>query len=454
MTKRENLLAKLENLFWIFLFINPVLDIMNGFYLNVIAGVTALDVESAASMGVTPSLVIRMLMLLIFAFYVLLAKDRLAIVSVLLLGITWLLSVISEYLSLRRLNLFTDMQYMARFGYNILLLFIFIHTFGGMWREGRVPLLARLDRLIAYTLIVLASSILISYLLGVGYSTYADRLGIRGSRGFFYAGNDITAVLALLLPVNLATIMCMDRRGFGFIKLLLLLLPGALTANSLLVIGSKTAFISVVAAYGILFVMAFIALFIKKEKKYLQGFLLALLAASAVFAILLICTRMSFLLTIINSFSVTGDIADKEGATAAIFSGRQFKLAEHWAAYKGGGALVWLFGMGRGSRNIILEMDVLEVLFYYGILGVFTMLWSYAAVGLQFILRVVKRLDIMGCALIIALAVSTGYLIMAGHILFSVTSGFYYSFTIIYSRVYLAENASELPLRLSLPGRK
>ncbi len=225
-----------------------------------------------------------MLMLLIFAFYVLLAKDRLAIVSCSLLGITWLLSVISEYLSLRRLNLFTDMQYMARFGYNILLLFIFIRTFGGIWREGRGPLLAKLDRLIAYTLIVLASSILISYLLGVGYSTYADRLGIRGSRGFFYAGNDITAVLALLLPVNLATIMCMERRGIGIWKMMLLLLPGALTANSLLVIGSKTAFISVVTAYGILFVMALFALLVKKEKKYLLGFLLALLAASAVFA--------------------------------------------------------------------------------------------------------------------------------------------------------------------------
>jgi hypothetical protein len=162
---------------------------------------------------------------------------------------------------------------------------------------------------------------------------------------------------------------------------------------------------------------------------------------------------MSFLLTIINSFSVTGDIADKEGTTAAIFSGRQFKLAEHWTAYRGGGVLVWLFGMGRGSRNIILEMDVLEVLFYYGIVGVFTMLWIYAVVGFQFIVRVARRLDIMGCALIVALAVSTGYLIMAGHILFSVTSGFYYSFIIVYSRVYLADKASDLPLRLTFPGR-
>lgn len=235
-------------------------------------------------------------------------------------------------------------------------------------------------------------------------------------------------------------------------KGMLLLLPGALTANSLLVIGSKTAFISVAAAYCILFFVALFALLVKKEKKYFLGLLSALLAACAVFAILMLCTRMSFLITIINSFSVTGDIAEMEGATAAIFSGRQFKLAEHWTAYKSGGALVWLFGMGRGSRNIILEMDVLEVLFYYGILGIFTMLWIYAAVGLQFILRVVRRLDIMGCALIIALAVSTGYLIMAGHILFSVTSGFYYIFTIVYSRVYLAEKVSEL--RLSLPGRK
>jgi hypothetical protein len=82
------------------------------------------------------------------------------------------------------------------------------------------------------------------------------------------------------------------------------------------------------------------------------------------------------------------------------------------------------------------------------------MLWLYAVVGFRFIAGVIGRLDIMGCALVLALALSTGYLIMAGHILFSVTSGFYYCFTIVYSRVYLADAASDVPLRLRLPGKK
>jgi hypothetical protein len=37
---------------------------------------------------------------------------------------------------------------------------------------------------------------------------------------------------------------------------------------------------------------------------------------------------------------------------------------------------------------------------------------------------------------------------MAGHILFSVTSGFYYIFTIVYSRVYFADGPKDIPIRL------
>jgi hypothetical protein len=118
MANRERLAEGLERFFWVFLFRNPFLDILNGFYLNVIAGIGGLDVKSDASLGVTPSLVIRMLMLLVFALYLLLRRDKLAIRSVFLIAVTWLLSIISEYLSLGHIDLFPDMQYIARFCYN------------------------------------------------------------------------------------------------------------------------------------------------------------------------------------------------------------------------------------------------------------------------------------------------------------------------------------------------
>ena len=62
MKEKPRFLRSLEHFFWIFLFINPFLDILNGIYLNLIQRVGVLDVENAA-IGMTPTLVLRMLML-------------------------------------------------------------------------------------------------------------------------------------------------------------------------------------------------------------------------------------------------------------------------------------------------------------------------------------------------------------------------------------------------------
>ena len=59
---RSNRMTKaLEKLFWLYLFINPVLDIINGYFISSSLKVGILDVEYVSTLGVTPSLVIRML---------------------------------------------------------------------------------------------------------------------------------------------------------------------------------------------------------------------------------------------------------------------------------------------------------------------------------------------------------------------------------------------------------
>jgi hypothetical protein len=238
-------------------------------------------------------------------------------------------------------------------------------------------------------------------------------------------------------------------RDLSLAKLGLFLLPVALGANALLAIGTKTAFISIAVNFCVMLAVALYVAFGMKNKKPLSGILLSLLAVLALFLIMLILSGMAFLNTIITSFNVTGALMESEGMEAAVFSGRQYKLVELWAQYSGSGPFAWLFGLGRGSQSNILEMDVLEVLFYYGVFGCFTMLWLYAVLGAQFILQVIRRIDVTGSALVVSLAVCTAYLVMAGHILFSVTSGFYYIFTIVYSRVYFADGPKDIPIRLT-----
>lgn len=437
----------LEKTFWIFLFVNPFLDIINGVYINLVMGVGVLDVKFTNTLGVTPSLVARMLMLVAFALYILIVRDKKSILTALPIGACWLLSMAGERVCMGALvSPFADAQYAARFCYNIVILMVYTRVFAARWGSDGKALLLRLDGIIAFTLTLLSLSILISAVVGVGYSTYADRMGYRGSRGFFYAGNDITAVLALLLPLCTARFMEMDRKGAPRSRVALYLVAGGLSANALMIIGSKTAFIAVAVNYGVMLAAALLPLVREKKKHTLIGFAEALGAALAVFIILMLLSAAELWQSIADSFAVTGQVVELDGIERAMLSGRSAKLAEHFQQFKNGGALVWLFGMGRGSQQEVLEMDVFEVLFYYGAAGCVSFLWLYAKAAVEFFKGMVRHPDVITAALFTALGMCAGYLFIAGHVLFSVTSGFYFAFVIVYSRVYFAREAKEILL--------
>ncbi len=445
MKKLSQLTVFLEKLFWAFLFINPFLDIINGLYINLILKVDVLEIKSTSTLGITPSLIIRMLMLVVFACYVLLIRDKKSILSAAAIGVGWIASMAAEYMSRGGAQWFLDTQYTARFCYNIVLFMVYTSVFAKRWGSDGKALIKALDDVMAFTLTVLSFSILASAVVGIGYSTYADRMGYRGSRGFFYAGNDITAVLTVLLPVNVARLMKMDR-GADKKRSIIYAVAGGLGANALMIIGSKTAFIAVAGTYAVMLAAAVWAACKGRARQECAGFGIALGTALVIFGILMLLSGMELWYSIVDSFNVTGELAANEGVETAIFSGRQDKLGDHLAQFKAGGPVVWLFGMGRGSQTEILEMDVFEVIFYYGIFGTAAFLWLYAKAAIDFLKSFVKKRDVITLALFTAIGMCAGYLIIAGHVLFSVTSGFYFVFVIIYSRVHFADSAEDILL--------
>ena len=84
--------------------------------------------------------------------------------------------------------------------------------------------------------------------------------------------------------------------------------------------------------------------------------------------------------------------------------------------------------------------------FYYGVFGFAAMLWLYVKLGAAFLRGLFRKFSITSFAAFIALGVTVGYLIIAGHVLFSVTSGFYLSFTLLYSRVVFADRPEDILL--------
>ena len=445
----------LEKIFWIFLFINPFLDIFNGAYIQLIRHIHVLDVEYISTLGVTPSLLIRMVMLVVFALYVLLVKDTKSILTALPIGAAWLLSMVSEYLSTGSAKLFLDTQYTARFCYNIVILMVYTQVFAKRWGEGKEAILKKLNNVICFTLLLLSLSIIIPSIMGWGYSTYADRLGYRGSRGFFYAGNDITAILALLLPICLALcINCNIRenpKAFIFPAL-----AAAFGINTMLIIGSKTAFLACYITAALLGLAAIISAVREKKIRPIVNIVIVLLLAGLIILTLNFISRSytapdgtqsgSMMDVIMESMDSNALLNENEGAASAMLHGRDDKFAFHFSQFKEGGILVWLFGLGRGSQATILEMDVFEVVFYYGIFGFCAMMWLYGKVAIEFFLGFFRKKDLMGIALFASLGICAGYLFIAGHVLFSVTSGFYLALVIVYSRLYFADESHKLLL--------
>ena len=279
----DNIIKKLDKFFLAFLIINPFLDVVTGVYIKVLETLSGNNFDTI-SIPVTPSLLVRMLVLVLFALYALISLDLKAIGSAVPVAVAWVMSVIGEILFFYSFALYTDVQYIARFAYNFAVILVYMQVFRRMG-IGREELMNKLSDVLALSLLMLSATIVVSYMLDMGYTTYADRYGYRGTRGFFYSGNDITAILMAGLPV----VMCgfMQRRDLSSKMFWAYDLSAALTAICLMLIGTKTAFIAVFAAAFVLGICALWKLIAFKEHLPLLRCIIIAITMAMVFAVMI-----------------------------------------------------------------------------------------------------------------------------------------------------------------------
>ena len=431
---------KLEKFFWFYLILNPILDIISGLYIQF---VTKGDVYSSASVApITPSLIIRMAVLLVMIWYIFLIRDWKSVKIAIPMGVAWALSVMSEFLTFGNVSIFIDVQYFARFAYNIAVFLVYCRL---MERAGmpRGQVVRRIHRYIMLSLFLLTVVIVVPYIFGAGHYTYADRFGYRGFRGFYYSGNDITGALMILFPIGSCYYLSIDRAEMTGKRYVFCALPLAMTLLSMLMIGTKTAFLAVgVSIAGI--ALYTLVRVIRRDREPLKRLLCIALLFVLLFAMI------SGLATLFNGTSIGETLketvegfnyAKNESPETLMFSGRLKKLAPAWKDYTGGGILTLLFGVGRGSQVETIEMDLCETLIYYGIFGFIAMLWLYVKEGVSFVVRMFRRFTVLELGAFLSLGLCVAYLTIAGHVLFTVTSGFYFAVALAYARYITAGDA-------------
>lgn len=440
MRKTEKIFAAI---FWLMLLASPILDLVNGIWTYILCGgqggmLSSLDV--GGDMGIGPSLAVRLVFLAVMGLYILMKKKWRAVLMFAAIAVCWLVTVLFEVARGAEFSFSADIQYIVRFVYCLAVLVVY----GEMMKEcGDAELIKRrTDKFLTLALLVTALGVLVPYVMGMGFYTYADPLGYRGSRGFFYAGNDVTVVMMSALPLVMAAFTEHERlRGNAWAWLELF--SAGFCFVAMLIVGTKTSFLAIGATAA---VMIIYAVFVRLREKDRRCLLRCAMVAAVVAVTMLALTVMSEtnpMDTISDSASTTGEYMQQAGAETVIFSGRTSVLKSAIEDLKQ--AMPWsLFvGVGRGSQSHIIEMDVFEVLIYYGVLGAAAMLWLYISQGLCVVRDLFRRFDLRNMACCLALVLCVGYLFMAGHVLFSVTGGFYFAYLIAYTRLIHSKKSFE-----------
>lgn len=430
----EKAAKRLEGFFMLFLFINPFLDILGGLYINLSETLDFLP-------SITPSLLIRVGVLGLFAAYILMRRNWKAVLVMLPVGVAWLLSLGGELTAYYSISLSADLQYIVRFAFNLAVVLVYAAVFknSGMNRKA---LFDYINKAFVFASNLLSGSIILSYIFGVGYSTYGDRFGYRGSRGFFFSGNDITAVLMVLLPMVFCIFFQLGKRK-GLKAVVWHAAAPAMSLVALLLIGTKTAFMAVAGSCIAMLAYAVVQLVRFKNRSYMVRFAIVIIAFTIIFGGLMLVSS-SLTSDIRASLGHSGNVLSESGLTGAMLSGRQHKLKKAFEMLKRTTPYSAIFGVGRGTQPNVIEMDIFEVLIYYGIFGALAMLWLYLKLGISFLMSVFRRFDLTGLALLVSIGMCVGYLVIAGHVLFSVTSGFYFALMLVYAHLYYASTPKKL----------
>lgn len=410
---------------------SPFLDMINGIWTYILAGgdggmLSTLDLGDEGGIG--PSLALRLVFLALMILYVFVTRHKKAIFMFLAIGCAWLLSFVYEFMRGESFSVVTEIEYIVRFCYCLMCLVVCERVLKEAADKLDIKKLA--DKLLCIAALTAAVGVLVPYTLEMGFYTYADPLGYRGSRGFYYAGNDITVVMMLIMPLMLcAWFECEKPAGWNWAQCASV----SLGVVALLLIGTKTAFMAIIVIGLAMLVYALVGWIREKSPRMLLRWCIAAAIAAVVFLLLSIVGDAGS--TVKDSVAATEQYAEQSGAELVVFNGRLHFLRVSWADFREALPLSVFVGTGRAMHEKIIEMDIIEVGVYYGVFGLVTMLWLYLSQGVKVVIDLFRRFSLRNLACCLALGLCVGFLVLAGHVLFSVTAGFYFAFMLGYTRL-------------------
>lgn len=221
------------------------------------------------------------------------------------------------------------------------------------------------SRHFTYILVQYVLLILLANITGTSFNTYLDQK--TGSIGWFYAGNDIGAILISLFPILYFNIIKNDSKILTvFIFIMIYVLFS---------IGTKVPIVGVILAVVCLFSIALMNdKFISNKYKRKKN--VKLLVVLIVYILLLIPSSAFLNNILIHRDNIINNenVEEKTEMSELVYSGRRDYLEQTLKRYNKAPIINKIFGMGFYNSNNeeykLIEMDFHDLYFNHGIVGV------------------------------------------------------------------------------------
>lgn len=389
----------------LFIVFQPILDLLTSFSIYVL------------HMSATVGIVVRFAFMLLALGYLLLHHKQQGakkyILYLCLFGIVLAIGLVNNLMIKSPVSFGEEVKFIMKSVYPIVLLFGYIIALKEL--KNNEFAFHKIITYFLYATLILSISIITAMATGTDFPSYPNSK--IGSRGWFFAGNDLSSIFAIMFPI---VVLYSVHKTTSFSKVYYWI-PTVLAMYASIMIGTKVGYGAIVITLGIALFFLFIE-YMMHRKKEGKGFtyLVNTIVAAVVLGGLLVLTpqtpiakNMSIHLQIYEYKKSVQDEKDrKEGKVvkeeehkqgeltdsemkSLIYSDRDKFLKVYKQYYKEAPLSQKLFGMGYAgnytTKMKLVEMDFHDLFFAFGIVGFLMYLLPLLYFGIKIFIRLITN---------------------------------------------------------------
>ena len=415
--QKSNFFKKInfQNIFIIYILLQPIIDIITSLCVR--------NISETLSLGI----VVRVLFMLFIVVYSIIKvpkKNKIKlIVYYSCIGLYGIAYLANSYLKYNSSMIFTQVK-------GFIKVFYFPVVLVSLYEINKEKSFNSFEKYLNISLIVYIATIIICRIFSVGYPTYPNNDKF-GSIGLFYAGNETSAILAMLAPICFWKFI---NEKFSIINIIVCVA----TIFAMFEIGTKVSALSILILIGLTFILAGIKMFTKERKTIYKQFI--------AISLMIILSFMFIAYTPAGKntgIGVTWKETSKSPSTsqpapskptskesqAELLSGRNNYFKSTLKKYTESSVLTKLTGIGYVSYSAkkgmleskLVEIDYFDIFFCHGILGtlIYVIPLVFIAISLfkklfsNFIVNIKNSYTIFT---LYAILIGCGIALLAGHV--------------------------------------